>query len=322
MKAILSVLVISAALAACGGDSVDAGLSTSSTSVIADTTADTTDTSVATTQSATCRDVATGPLTFVYVTRQGVDPALTSLDVYLPAGCDPVPIVVWVHGGAWRAGDKRDRGVAEKVTLANGLGAALVAVNYRLSTPGSGVLWPDHGLDLVAALAWLRDIGPEHGLDPGTVVLIGHSAGAHLVSIVATDPDLLAVEGIDPSMVDCVVALDTEGFDLAKSAASDVGIVADVFGSDPEVIADASPIVQVERHGPPNAEFFVVTRGTVQRHEIALAFVAAMRAGGGTAVLIDAGTYTHNQVNLRLGEVNEQVVTPPVTRFLEGCLAG
>ncbi len=324
----LALLSFSVALVSCAGGSSEGGPGTGSSSTFATTTAGSPEgdggpgTSSPPAPGTACRDGATGPDTFEYADRRGGDPALTSLDVYLPVGCGPVPVVVWVHGGAWRAGDKRDPGVEEKVALANSLGAALVAVNYRLSTPGSGVLWPDHGNDVVAALAWLREVGPEHGLDPERVALIGHSAGAHLVSIVATDPDLLALEGLDSSLVDCVVSLDTEGYDLAGSTAADVGLITNAFGSDPEVIAEASPTVQVARHGPPSAEFLVVTRGTLQRHQIAWAFVRALRNGGGTVQLVDAGSYSHNEVNLRLGAVGEQVVTPAVTSFLERCLAG
>ena len=48
---------------------------------------------------ADCRDRAAGPTTFQYAGRPGTDPGLTSLDVYLPPGCGPAPVVVWVHGG-------------------------------------------------------------------------------------------------------------------------------------------------------------------------------------------------------------------------------
>jgi arylformamidase len=322
-RTLLAALAASLVAASCSGASsgTTAGTSSTTESAPSSTALSTTTTSQPATTSTVCRDSASGPYTFVYARYPGTALALTSLDVYLPAGCGPVPVVIWVHGGAWESGDKRSPGVLGKVAVANGLGAALVALNYRLSTPGSGVQWPDQGVDIVAAIAWLQAVGPGHGLDTEHIVLMGHSAGAHLVSIVATDPDLAAQGGLDPAAIVCVVSLDTEGYDLANSAAEEAGIVAEVFGSDPEVIADASPLIQVERHGAPEAPFLVVTRGSANRRAIAQAFVDALIAGGGHVEAVDAGDYTHNDVNLRLGEPGEQVVTPPVTQFLEGCLA-
>ncbi|HEX5613814.1 MAG TPA: alpha/beta hydrolase [Acidimicrobiia bacterium] len=261
-----------------------------------------------------CRESPTGPNTYRYAERSGSDPERTSLDVYLPATCGPAPVIVWVHGGGWRIGDKTNA-VDGKVAVARDVGAALVAVNYRLSTPGSDVVWPDHGDDVAAALLWIHDEGPGLGLEADRIALLGHSAGGHLVSIVATDPDLLPRS----DLVDCVVALDTEGYDLATSAAATTGLVADAFGTDPAVVADASPIVQVERHGAPDAEFLVVTRGTTRRRDAAQRFVDAVIDGGGTARLVDASPYSHADVNRRLGEAGESVVTPSVTEFLRSC---
>jgi acetyl esterase/lipase len=133
--------------------------------------------STATETVADCRDEPVGPVTYRYADRPGVDPSRTSLDVYLPAGCGPVPVVVWVHGGGWRAGDKAFASTAPKVAWANQLGAALVAVNYRLSSPDAGVVWPDHSDDVAAGLAWIGSEGPRIGLNPSDVVLLGHSAG-------------------------------------------------------------------------------------------------------------------------------------------------
>jgi acetyl esterase/lipase len=153
----------------------------------------------------------------VYADRAGVDPNLTSVDVYLPAGCGPVPVVMWVHAGGWQRGDKSGANVERKAAWAESLGAALVSVNYRLSTPGSGVMWPDHGDDVAAAVAWAQAEGAAVGLDSERVALVGHSAGAHLVSIVGTDPGLLTGAGADPLGISCVVALDVD-YDLADAS--------------------------------------------------------------------------------------------------------
>jgi len=265
-----------------------------------------------------CRESSTKPSTFAYADRPGVDPNLTSVDVYVPAGCGPAPVVMWVHGGGWRRGDKAGGNVERKAVWAESLGAALVSVNYRLSTPGSGVMWPDHGDDVAAAIAWVQSAGASLGLDPQRVALVGHSAGAHLVSIVGTDPALLTDVGADPSRVDCVVALDVD-YDLAD--ASGQALITNAFGTDPVVIADASPPIQVERNGAPPARFLVVTRGGAQRIAKAQGFVDAIGEVDGTAELLDANPYTHNEVSSRLGLPDETLITPPVTAFVNSCLA-
>jgi len=168
-----------------------------------------------------CRDEATGPTTYRYAERPGVDPDRTSLDIYLPTGCGPVPVLMWVHGAGWRVGDKAQGFVERKADWAKSLGSALVSVNYRLSTPGAGVRWPDHGEDVAAAVAWVQREGPALGLDTANLTLLGHSAGAHLVAIVGTDPSLLTGAGADPAGVACVVALDFSA-DLVASAADNL----------------------------------------------------------------------------------------------------
>ncbi|MSV49425.1 MAG: alpha/beta hydrolase fold domain-containing protein, partial [Actinobacteria bacterium] len=184
-------------------------------------------TTIAEASGASCREKASGPKTLSYAQRSGVEPNLTSLDVYLPPGCGPAPVLMWVHGGGWRRGDKSN-GMKQKVAWAESLGAALVSVNYRLTTPDSGVQWPDHGQDVAAAVAWVQQNGPAEGLDTTKLTLIGHSAGAHLVAIVATDPALLTTAGADPAKVSCVVALDFS-FDLASAPADKM--IADAFGT-------------------------------------------------------------------------------------------
>ena len=266
-----------------------------------------------------CRDEATGPSTYVYADRPGVDPDLTSVDVYLPAGCGQVPVVMWVHGGGWRRGDKASGLVERKAAWAASLGAALVSVNYRLTTPESGVRWPDHGEDVAAAVAWVQQTGPELELGGSDITLLGHSAGAHLVAIVGTDATLIADAGADLGSVLCVVALDFS-FDLASAPAAKM--IADAFGTDPDVIAAASPNVQIERNGPPTARFLVGTRGGPRRVADAQGFVDLVNDAGGRADLLDANPYTHNQISSQLGAPNDTLVTPVVSEFVRSCIAG
>jgi acetyl esterase/lipase len=150
---------------------------------------------------------------------------------------------------------------------------------------------------------------------------MGHSAGAHLVSIVATDPELLAGVGLVPDAVSCVVALDSAAYDLADSPADESGLVDNAFGTDPEVVAAASPLVQVRRQGAPVAPFLVVTRGSEARRSSAQEFADAVVSAGGEAELVDVNPYDHAQVNTELGVEGETLVTPPTADFLGDCLS-
>lgn len=266
---------------------------------------------------APCRPSATGPTTHRYTRIPGADPDRTSLDVYLPKGCGRAPVVMWVHGGGWRRGDKTQGRVTRKAEWAAALGAALVSVNYRLSTPGSGVRWPDHGEDVAAAVAWVQHSGRSVGLDPRDLTLLGHSAGAHLVALEGTDPSLLDAAGADPSGVACVVALDFS-FDLATAPGR--ALIANAFGTDPTVLADASPTVQVARNGAPTARFLIGTRGSRRRVAEAQRFVDQINRAGGSAELVNADPYTHEQMSAQLGAPDDTLVTPATSRFVESCL--
>ena len=126
-----------------------------------------------------------------YATYANVDPNLTSLDVYAPdsGGCHP--ILVFIHGGGWIGGDKRF--VDEKPRAFVRAGYVFASVNYRLSPK---VSHPAHVQDVAQAIRKIRDLAPRYGGDPSRIYLVGHSAGAHLAALVATDGRYLEAQGL------------------------------------------------------------------------------------------------------------------------------
>ncbi len=313
----LAVLAVGSVMAAgCAGSEPESATTTAAAPGATTSTPTTTTIEGGSETDTPCRDESTGPTTFPYAERPGVEPDLTSVDVYLPQGCGPDPVVMWVHGGGWRRGDKASGNVERKAAWAESLGAALVSVNYRLTTPDSGVRWPDHGEDVAAAVAWVQQEGPAVGLDGTNITLLGHSAGAHLVAITGTDPTLLTDAGADPADVSCVVPLDFS-FDLATATADT--LIADAFGTDPDVIAAASPNVQIQRNGPPSARFLVGTRGGPRRLADAQTFVDLINDTGGSAELVNANPYTHNQISSQLGASDDRLVTPAASEFVRSC---
>ena len=274
----------------------------------------------ATGTSADCTGELAGPQEHTYRdVPAGVAPELVSLDVYRRPGATGCPVLVWVHGGGWQKGDKRN-GIDTKVAYAGQLGAVLVSVNYRLAADDNDVRWPVMGDDVAAATAWVLANAPELGIDASRVALMGHSAGAHLVSIVGTNPRLLADQQRDRSDVRCMVALDTAANDLTQGQTDDAdGIFAQAFGADPATLADASPTLQARRH-PGAPDFLIVTRGAPGRVASSRAFAGVLRDGGSQATVVAATGYSHEDVNRQLGVPGEELVTPPATAFLSACL--
>jgi arylformamidase len=262
-----------------------------------------------------------------YASARDVDPNLLSLDVYpAPGACEnpPAPVVVWVHGGGWTTGDKANLG--DKQQWASDHGWTLVSVNYRLSpSPYSDdsdrVVHPTHTQDVADALGWLHAHVAEYGGDPGRLALIGHSAGGHLVSLVSVDGRYVASAGAPADLIDCTIALDTEGYDLtAKFNGGDpsLAMARNAFGDDPAVIREASPLLQIES-GERLPDFLVVTRGTDARQQVARSFASALDGAGGSVDVLVANGYSHADVNKRLGQPDESVVTPAADGFLARC---
>lgn len=260
--------------------------------------------------------------TFEYRMIDGVAPDLLSLDVHSPAGAAGCPAVIWVHGGSWQVGDKATRATAVKAAHFVEAGFVFVSANYRLVDEANDVRWPDFGLDVAAAVGWVIDNAEAIGVDGDRVALVGHSAGAHLVSIVGTNPDLLGAVGRARDDVACVVSLDSVTHDLTDQPTFERDIVQAAFGDDVEVLADGSPTLQAIEHADdaPIPEFLIVTRGRDVRLQSAATLEAALIESGATASVYDASPYDHRDVNVQLGEPGETNVTPAVSDFLEACL--
>jgi acetyl esterase/lipase len=108
------------------------------------------------------------------------------LDIYLPEhGTDtgPLPVVVWIHGGAWRAGSKKN--CRSKVFLKDGYAAA--SINYRLSQHAT---FPAQIEDCKAAIRYLRANAKKYNIDPDRIGVWGSSAGGHLVALLGTTSDI------------------------------------------------------------------------------------------------------------------------------------
>jgi acetyl esterase/lipase len=123
----------------------------------------------------------------------------TRFDLFRPEGATgPLPVVVWIHGGAWISGWKEN--VAPYLRILAGHGYAAAGLNYSLAPEHS---YPTAVVQLNRALAHLDDHAAELGIDPSRIVLAGDSAGAQLASQLATaitSPDYASMIKITPAI--------------------------------------------------------------------------------------------------------------------------
>jgi acetyl esterase/lipase len=284
-----------------------------------------------------------------YYEGEGANPVYHRLDLYLPEGKKDFPVLVLVHGGAWMLGDRSFFGWGEDLGRHfAGRGIGVVMPSYRLSP---AVKHPEHVKDVARVVAWtVRHIGC-YGGDPAELFLCGHSAGGHLVSLLATDPSYLKAEGLSPAALRGVISvsgvyripaidLDFKLPNLSAGAlrpltnlfgASDAGpappkmptggtgrlgglplnLFGIVFGSDPRACAAASPMTYVRPGLPP---FLLITaeRDLPFLPGMARDFAAALRAARGDVRLRQVKGRGHEDVMFRATTTDD-----PVARAIE-----
>ena len=260
------------------------------------------------------RDVA-------YDEQDGGDDTLRSLDIYAPAeGTDDpasrgLPVMVFIHGGGWRQGDKGQ--ATEKGRFFAEHGWVFVSVNYRLSP---AVQHPTHIEDVIGALAWVKAEIGAYGGDPERISVMGHSAGAHLAALAGVDTSRLAAKGLTPADLSTVICLDGAGYDISwqvnELGGARVGpMFRAAFGNDEEGWNDASPVVQAKTASdlPRYLIFHVASRDDSRRQSQRLA--EAVRASGGQAAVVAAPGKTHGTINREIGHERDPV-TAIVLRVL------
>jgi acetyl esterase/lipase len=162
------------------------------------------------------------------------------LDLYLPKGTKDFPVLFFVHGGAWRHGDKNYFGVGPglgKFYASHGVG--FVSINYRLSP---AVQHPEHIKDVARAFAWTHKNIGRYGGRPDQMIVCGHSAGGHLVALLATDESYLKAEGLGVKDIKAVIPI-SGVYVLAER------FMPQVFGADGQ--KQAAPINHVRAGLPP-----------------------------------------------------------------------
>jgi len=244
------------------------------------------------------------------------------LDLYLPEkGGKPVPLIIWVHGGAWLGGSKDDPSPALRFTAE---GYAVAHVGYRLSQEAT---FPAQIHDCKAAVRWLRANAQKYNLDRDKFAAWGGSAGGHLVALLGTSGGVADLEGSvndlkESSRVQAVVDWfgptdflrigDAES-DLQHNApdSPEAKLIGGAILENKVKSAKASPITYVSKDAPP----FLIMHGdrdrTVPFNQSELLY-AALKKAGVDATLVPMKGAGH-------GFGGPEAIAP-VRAFLERCL--
>jgi arylformamidase len=250
-----------------------------------------------------------------YFNSKWIDPKLVSLDIYTPVSRRPHPIIVMIHGGAWRGGDKNTPGVSgTKSLFFTSKDYIFVSINYQLSPE---VIHPTHVKDVTEALVWIINNIQAYGGDPQQVYVMGHSSGGQLAALVATDERYLAVYGMKPNILRGVILLEAAGLDIpATMSPSSAFMYETAFGTDPTVWADASPINHVAS-GKGTPPFLVCISGQISEWTgTGQQFVTKLSAAGIPAQLVVDLDKTHNSINDDIGTPSD-LVTGDILAFIK-----
>jgi len=238
----------------------------------------------------------------------GRDPA-QRLDVYVPAQAPastaPAPVVFFVHGGGWAHGDKANTRVVEpKIAHWVERGYVVISANYRLlPTPVA-----QQADDVAAAIGFAQSQAGLWGGDPKRFVLMGHSAGAHLVALVAAG----ARTATKPQPWRGAVLLDSAAFDVTTLMTHrHFGLYDHAFGSDRGDWTAMSPIVQLAR---PTAPILAVCSSRRQESCGQADRFAAKANGLGGKVRVLREDLSHMEINATLGDASDY--TAQVDAFL------
>lgn len=227
----------------------------------------------------------------------GSDPK-QKMDVYLPevaASSAPAPVIFMVHGGGWRTGDKRHSNVVDnKANRWLPKGFVLVSVNNRL-LPEADPL--DQVRDVARALASAQSKAASWGADPKQFVLMGHSAGAHLIALLSSSASYGPQAGTQPWLG--AVLLDSAALDVAPLMKERHPKLYDAaFGTDPDFWKATSPLQQLQASAKP----MLAVCSTRRDDSCAQAKAFSAHASTlGVRVQVSGQDMSHGDINKELG---------------------
>ena len=137
-----------------------------------------------------------------------------TLDLFAPPDAKNLPIIFWIHGGGWQAGNKEDVQIKPQAFTAKGF--IFVSTNYRL-IPAASI--KEMAGDIAKSMRWVYDHAKEYGGDPSTFLIMGHSAGAQLAALLSTDDSYLKAEKLPLTIIKGCVPVDGDTYDVPMQIA-------------------------------------------------------------------------------------------------------
>ncbi len=241
-----------------------------------------------------------------------------TLDVYAPAEAKNLPVVFWIHGGGWQAGDKSD--VKLKPQMFMDKGFVFVSINYRLLP---AVDMETINRDVAKSFRWVQDHIADYGGDPKRVLVGGHSAGAQLAALLCTDDRILKAEGVSFDVLKGCVPVDGDTYDVpaiievAETRWRVHGMTPSKFGhrvkfgNDPAKHRNFSAVNHVAKGKgiPPFLILHVANQADVSAQAFRLG--AVLKEAGVSARVFGAKDTEHSKLNDDLGLAND-----PATKAL------
>ena len=238
------------------------------------------------------------------------------LDVYAPAEGKDHPVIVWIHGGGWRRGDKG--GLRLKPQFFNDRGFVLVSATYRFAPE---VSIKEMMGDVAKAIRWTHEHAKEYGGDPNSIVVMGHSAGAHLAALACTDERYLQAEGLSLKFLKGCVPVDVSVYDIPSRLADGpigTGNLAEIFGKTVDEQRDVSPAAHVARdkHIPPFLILHVLEQPPTKSQPQSERFAKVLQDAGIAAKVYGAAGKTHGTISSDIGAPDDPL-TAVVKEFLD-----
>lgn len=234
-------------------------------------------------------------------------------DVYHPRRpVQNAPVILMAHGGGWYRGDKAMRSVvANKVAHWVPPGTVFISTNYRMLPQADPV---EQAEDIVRALVTAQRRAVSWGGDPAKFILMGHSAGAHLMALVSADPGRAMRQGAQSWRG--AVLLDSASLDVVQTMEGPHLPLHDrAFGSDPAYWKKASPWHHLVAGAPP----MLAVASTERRSAVPQARHFADKAASlGVRVQVLEQALTHREINEQLGQPG--AYTNAVDAFLTSLL--
>ena len=244
------------------------------------------------------------------------------LDIYTPEKPTDkkLPVMFWIHGGGWQAGNKDD--VALKPQVLTERGFVFVSTNYRLLPE---VTMDVLIRDVAASFGWMHRNIAKYGGDPNRIYVGGHSAGAQLAAIICTDDRYLKEQGVSFEVLRGCVPVDGDTYDIPK-----IIMTAEhrqtlyggkmftfghrqKFGNDPEKHVDFSAVTHVakDKHIPPFLLLYFTGNPDTRAQANRLGEV--LKAADIPVTVFGKGNTNHSQLNNDLGKPDD----PATKAFLE-----